>query len=507
MAKVINRIAETTKATLLFNYIPDQETEARELYTLCSIATQSRIKFDVFAASLRDFLGLLSHCTALIGNEGGAVNMAKALNVPTFSIFSPWVPKASWNLFSDTKNTAVHITDYKPGLTETKNHKKHKAAVFELYNEFKPGLFMQELTTFLNTLCHDNVVHFDLAKTFRGGQRQALLLHSNLLNMNVNSYLIADINGLLYKKCTDKGVRNSIGMSFPGIKPILFSRLLSIRKVSKKLNAIQPDILHFHEPASLIFNNFIKGYQTFETRRVSFPIKDSSIRLKYSKIDVHVGVSHEITNYLKEKGLKNVHTVRSALDLERFQPPKQQHILRNKSRKNLLYVGSFSDMKGIDILLKAFKIVITKNTDNVTLHLVGDGEKFEAYRELAETLQLRDHTVFYGRSDTPEHYYPEADAVIVPSRSGEGSNGIIKEAMASGKITIASDMVCNRELIVDGVDGILFASENENDLALKIATLLQEKYILNAKHILEKAQGFSDRIMARKYHELYNQYL
>ncbi|WP_373517439.1 glycosyltransferase family 9 protein, partial [Pricia sp.] len=79
MAQLIDTIAERIKGTLLFNYIPSQQSEAQKLYDLCSEKTKANIAFDTFAPSLRKFLGLLHHCKALIGNEGGAINMAKAL--------------------------------------------------------------------------------------------------------------------------------------------------------------------------------------------------------------------------------------------------------------------------------------------------------------------------------------------------------------------------------------------------------------------------------------------
>jgi heptosyltransferase-2 len=58
---------------------------------LCKPATQKNVFFEVFGKSLREFMAITSHCDALIGNEGGAVNMAKALDIPTFSIFSPQI--------------------------------------------------------------------------------------------------------------------------------------------------------------------------------------------------------------------------------------------------------------------------------------------------------------------------------------------------------------------------------------------------------------------------------
>ncbi len=152
MAAIIDTIAQTTEATLLFNYIPAQEAEAKALYMLCSETTRSRIKFDVFASSLRDFLAVLYHCNALIGNEGGAVNMAKALDIPTFSIFSPWIAKEAWDLFGDEKNMAVHIKDFKPELLEGKSSKELRKNVVTLYEVCKPSYFEDHLNRFLTRI-------------------------------------------------------------------------------------------------------------------------------------------------------------------------------------------------------------------------------------------------------------------------------------------------------------------------------------------------------------------
>jgi len=150
MAKVIDRIAHQTKATLLFNYIPVQLKEAQQLYELCSVEAKTKIKFDVFAPSLRNFLAVLHHCKALIGNEGGAVNMAKALEVPTFSIYSPWISKLAWHTFNDTKkNMAVHLSDYQPDKFSKKSKKELKKEALNLYALFKPAFFYEELNTFL----------------------------------------------------------------------------------------------------------------------------------------------------------------------------------------------------------------------------------------------------------------------------------------------------------------------------------------------------------------------
>jgi|UPI0004BC163D heptosyltransferase-2 len=146
MAQVIDEIAVNKKIQILFNYIPNQKSIALELFNCCKLETQEKIFFDVYAKSLREFMGLTSQCAALIGNEGGAINMAKALNVPTFTIFSPFILKNDWNMFeNETTNISVHISDYFPNLSLEKS--KNDSEVYKL---LKPELFNNLLLLFLN---------------------------------------------------------------------------------------------------------------------------------------------------------------------------------------------------------------------------------------------------------------------------------------------------------------------------------------------------------------------
>ena len=148
MAEVIDTLVKETSGQILFNYIPKQETEAKAIFDLCKSETQKNISFNIFGKSLRAFLAITHHCDALIGNEGGAINMAKALNIKTFAIYSPWIDKATWNLFENDNNVSVHLKDFKPELY-TKAEKKFKNETASLYKIFKPQLFTSKLKAFL----------------------------------------------------------------------------------------------------------------------------------------------------------------------------------------------------------------------------------------------------------------------------------------------------------------------------------------------------------------------
>ena len=150
MAKIIDRVSsQLPEAQILFNYTPCQAKEAEQIYNLCQ--SKSQIYFDVFGKNLREFLAITSHCKALIGNEGGAVNMAKALGVKTFTIFSPWIEKEVWNMFDDRVNhVSVHLKDYKPeNYQNVKRYKNLKKDSQRLYKNFRPEYFSDLLGKFI----------------------------------------------------------------------------------------------------------------------------------------------------------------------------------------------------------------------------------------------------------------------------------------------------------------------------------------------------------------------
>ncbi len=150
MADLIDAIVEETNGQILFNYIPKQATEANIVYNFCKKETKNNIYFNVFEKGLREFFSITKHCTALIGNEGGATNMAKALDIPTFTIFSPWIMKEAWNMFDDGKaNVSIHLKDVKPELYEGKSLKTMKNDVFSLYEAFPPEFIIPKLKDYL----------------------------------------------------------------------------------------------------------------------------------------------------------------------------------------------------------------------------------------------------------------------------------------------------------------------------------------------------------------------
>lgn len=152
MAQLLDQIViENSTAQILFNYIPKQLSEAKEIYDLCSEQTQKQIYFKLYGKSIREFIALTFHCKALIGNEGGAINMAKAIQIPTFIIFNPALNKANW--FGDGENinnVAVHLSDFIQ--YDKEDYEKAKQNPETYYHKFKPTFIIPKLNQFLRNL-------------------------------------------------------------------------------------------------------------------------------------------------------------------------------------------------------------------------------------------------------------------------------------------------------------------------------------------------------------------
>ncbi len=159
MSEVVNAIGENYDVNILFNYFPKQLKLAEEIYKNCSKVTQEKIYFDLLGNDLRAFIAIMNQCDMIIGNDGGAINIAKSLNKPSFIIFSPWIEKKIWATFEDNiHQVSVHLKEFKPELFEKYSEKELKEKTPELYQEFKPELFKELLGEFVDTNLKQNPI-------------------------------------------------------------------------------------------------------------------------------------------------------------------------------------------------------------------------------------------------------------------------------------------------------------------------------------------------------------
>jgi len=154
MASLLDELVKhIPNAQILFNYLPYQYTEAKNIYNQCNPGTQSQIFLNIYESSLKGFILNAANCDLYFGNEGGAANIMKALEIPTFSIHSPIVKKNYWAIYEDDmKHVSIHLEDFQPLLFKSCPPKISKQKNAALYQNLNPELIKLKLSEFFKNL-------------------------------------------------------------------------------------------------------------------------------------------------------------------------------------------------------------------------------------------------------------------------------------------------------------------------------------------------------------------
>lgn len=171
----------------------------------------------------------------------------------------------------------------------------------------------------------------------------------------------------------------------------------------------------------------------------------------------------------------------------------QKHLYQRQTyhAKNLLYVGSLSERKGLDLLFHALSLV----RNNYHLTLVGTGDKEQALIELAEKLNLTPHIAFVGfqEGEALKELYHSHDIFILPTR--EDCFGlVILEAMCASMPVICSQYADGAyDLIEDNQTGCMIDPFDPKSFAQAIDSLLNQPATVGAMSVraYKKALGFS----------------
>lgn len=134
-------------------------------------------------------------------------------------------------------------------------------------------------------------------------------------------------------------------------------------------------------------------------------------------------------------------------------------------------VGNFTPLKRQEILVRAFARVYRHRPDT-RLVLVGDGDRREEVEQVAEHLDIRPAVIFTGAVENAHAYYPLFDIFAFPSVS-EGLGGAFVEARLHNLPVICAAVRPMSDYIRHGVDGLLFAPDDAEDLDRQINVLLE----------------------------------
>ena len=292
---------------------------------------------------------------------------------------------------------------------------------------------------------------------------------------------------LAYRGDMHKQVKKSIGKAF-----LFYSFLRKWKRATKKLvQEINPDIVHAHW---LIPGGYV-------TRKALG--KEPPLFMSMHGTDVFLIDKMRIAQRLAKKAIHSAHNLhfvseelRSIVERRYGDVGGRDFVLpmvfglesfsraasKPRETKRILFVGRLMEVKGVDVLIKAFsKFLENDSLSDYALDIVGDGPELDSLLHLARQEQIEEKIVFHGSKQRNEiaDFYANADLFVLPSKTTalgekEGLGLVVLEAMMSGVPVIGTDCGGIKETIEHGKTGIIVAENDVDALHIAMVDMIKD---------------------------------
>jgi glycosyltransferase involved in cell wall biosynthesis len=336
------------------------------------------------------------------------------------------------------------------------------------------------------------VLHVNLAKGFRGGERQTeLLIRALAKHFNTRQLLACREESPLRTRLAD--VEN---LSF----------VTANNQLSGHYAAPHADIVHAHEAKAVhwaYLHKLLKNTPYIITRRVDAVVKEKWLNKKtYSNASALIGISTIIANQLRDKQWGEVYQIPSTLAHLEVDQKEGESFRNTFPGKTIIgHVGALVDKhKGQKVLIEA-AILLEKNHPDLHIVFFGDGADKEELESLSKGIK---NITWMGFKPKIGDYLPYFDLFAFPSRN-EGLGSTLLDVMDAGVPIIASNVGGIPDIVIDNETGLLVEPNDSSALADAIIKLsndkaLQTKLIEGAKKQIE---NYTPQKMAERYLSLY----
>jgi len=319
----------------------------------------------------------------------------------------------------------------------------------------------------------------------------------------------------------------------PVIGEVVLMRALEVRIV-EIAGRLRPDLIHAHSPVLNVLPALRAG------RRLGIPVV-YEIRAFWEDAAVDHGTTREhslryrLTHALESWALRHVDhvfticeglrtdivsrgipaervtVIPNAVDIDSFQLSGEPDAAL-KARFGLDgqtvigFVGSFYAYEGLDLLLDAVPAILAHHPELRVL-LVGGGPQEANLKARAQRLGIADRVIFTGRVPHGEvsRYYDLIDLLAYPRHSMRLTELVTPlkplEAMAQGRVFVASDVGGHRELVRNGVTGRLFRAGNARALTEAVIGMLAQRgqwgdYRVAGRRFVESERNWRNSVEA-----------
>lgn len=273
--------------------------------------------------------------------------------------------------------------------------------------------------------------------------------------------------------------------SYAGKNKLLYP--FAIDEVWQLIKEYKPDIIHAHYASSYgllgalsRFHPFILsvwGSDVFDFPNVT-PINRLILKFNLKKADVICSTSHIMKEETKKYTNKDISVIPFGIDLNVFRPLYVHHVFE----QNAVVIGTVKALEkkyGLEYLIDAFAILRRRLKEYpLKLLIVGKGSLDTKLKTKVKDLGIESETVFAGFIEPAEipFYQNMLTISVFPSIDNSESFGVAAvEAMACEKPVIVSDVGGLREVVENGVTGLIVPPKNTEKLAEAIEILIRDE--------------------------------
>lgn len=187
----------------------------------------------------------------------------------------------------------------------------------------------------------------------------------------------------------------------------------------------------------------------------------------YNKIDTYIAECKFYQHLVQKAHF----TDSPIIQMNNFLPVNQEYKAFYEHENYILYFGRYAREKGVLTILKAY----SKLKCSEKLVLVGKGSEEEKIQDYVKGNKLEDRVYINGAifGKEMDKIIEKAKVVLVPSEWYENGAFVALQALAKGKIVVASNIAGLSEIIQDGVTGFLAEPGNPDSFATAIQKVLE----------------------------------
>lgn len=248
------------------------------------------------------------------------------------------------------------------------------------------------------------------------------------------------------------------------------------------------DVIHLHEPlvptlcptvlrlSKTVNIGTFHATESKPSYRWAKPFLMSGLYKKwFRKLDGRIAVSRPAMDYVNKHYPCSYDIIPNGIELGDFRPDLEPLPEFMDGKINLLFVGRMEKRKGLEYLLKAYRL-IKPDCPDCRLIIVGPGTRSrEKYEQMVAEAGLED-VVFAGNVDYKilPRYYKTAHVYCAPATGHESFGIVLLEAMAVGTPVIASRISGYASVMTHENEGLLVPPKQEVPLAQAIARLMKD---------------------------------